>query len=112
MIGSMSDWDGWVGTGRPQDLQDPNRRLSLCWAKAHGMSLMVQDLTNPMLAQIPHALLGHHAGTIMGVESNGMQFIPKPLSERPGFTWSLQATGRQTRPVHHSRPRVRVPNEK
>ena len=24
--------------------------LSLCWAKQHGMDLMVQDLTNPMLA--------------------------------------------------------------
>ena len=30
-----------------------------------------------MLAQIPHVLLGHHAGTIMGVESNGMQFYPE-----------------------------------
>jgi hypothetical protein len=38
---------------------------------------MVQDLTNPMLAQIPHVLLGAHAGTIMGVESNGMQFYPE-----------------------------------
>ena len=37
---------------------------------------MVQDLTNPMLAQIPHVLLAAHAGTIMGVESNGMQFYP------------------------------------
>ena len=51
--------------------------LSLCWAKAHGMTLMVQDLTNPMLAQIPHVLLAAHAGTIMGVESNGMQFYPE-----------------------------------
>ncbi len=50
--------------------------LSLCWAKAHGMTLMVQDLTNPMLAQIPHVLLAAHAGTIMGVETNGMQFYP------------------------------------
>ena len=50
--------------------------LSLCWARAHGMDLMVQDLTNPMLAQIPHVLLGAHADTIMGVESNGMQFYP------------------------------------
>jgi hypothetical protein len=41
------------------------------------MDLMVQDLTNPMLAQIPHVLLGAHAGTIMGVESNGMQFYPE-----------------------------------
>jgi hypothetical protein len=50
--------------------------LSLSWAKAHGMSLMVQDLTNPMLAQIPHALLAAYAGTIMGVETNSMQFYP------------------------------------
>ena len=40
------------------------------------MTLMVQDLTNPMLAQLPHVQLAAHAGTIMGVESNGMQFYP------------------------------------
>jgi L-alanine-DL-glutamate epimerase-like enolase superfamily enzyme len=50
--------------------------LSMCWAKAHGMTLMVQDLTNPMLAQVPHCLLAAHAGTIMGVETNAMQFYP------------------------------------
>jgi hypothetical protein len=38
---------------------------------------MVQDLSNPMLAQIPHALLAAHVGTIMGVETNGMQFYPE-----------------------------------
>ena len=38
---------------------------------------MVQDLTNPMLAQIPHVLLAAHAGTIMGVETNAMQFYPE-----------------------------------
>ena len=37
---------------------------------------MVQDLSNPMLAQVSHVLLAAHAGTIMGVESNGMQFYP------------------------------------
>jgi hypothetical protein len=41
------------------------------------MTLMVQDLTNPMLAQIPHVLLAAHSGTIMGVETNGMQFYPE-----------------------------------
>jgi hypothetical protein len=41
------------------------------------MELMVQDLTNPMLAQVPHVLLAAHAGTIMGVESNAMQFYPE-----------------------------------
>ena len=37
---------------------------------------MVQDLSNPMLAQIRHVRLAAHAGTIMGVETNGMQFYP------------------------------------
>ena len=37
---------------------------------------MVQDLTNPMLAQVPHVLLAAHAGTIMGIETNSMQFYP------------------------------------
>ena len=41
------------------------------------MTLMVQDLTNPMLAQNPHVLLAAHAGTIMGVETNAMQFYPE-----------------------------------
>jgi hypothetical protein len=38
---------------------------------------MVQDLSNPMLAQIPHVLLAAHVGTIAGVETNGMQFYPE-----------------------------------
>jgi hypothetical protein len=38
---------------------------------------MVQDLTNPMLAQIPHVLLAAYAGTIMGVETNSMQYYPE-----------------------------------
>ena len=50
--------------------------LSACWARAHGMTLMVQDLTNPMLAQVTHALLAAHVPTIMGVETNSMQFYP------------------------------------
>ena len=38
---------------------------------------MVQDLTNPMLAQISHVLLAAHVGTIAGVETNAMQFYPE-----------------------------------
>ena len=37
---------------------------------------MVQDLSNPMMGQMTHCLLAAHAGTIMGVETNGMQFYP------------------------------------
>jgi L-alanine-DL-glutamate epimerase-like enolase superfamily enzyme len=68
---------GWTGVALKTCKTQTGALLSLCWAKAHGMSLMVQDLTNPMLAQIPHVLLAAHAGTIMGVETNGMQFYPE-----------------------------------
>ncbi len=68
---------GWTGVALKTCKTQSGAILSLCWAKAHGMGLMVQDLTNPMLAQVPHVLLAAHAGTIMGVESNGMQFYPE-----------------------------------
>lgn len=82
---SAHDWSfvrlgrelGWTGVALKTCKTQTGALLSLCWAKAHGMTLMVQDLTNPMLAQVPHFLLAAHAGTIMGVESNGMQFYPE-----------------------------------
>ncbi|MHC4516950.1 MAG: enolase C-terminal domain-like protein [Planctomycetota bacterium] len=67
---------GWTGVALKTCKTQAGALLSLCWAKAHGMTLMVQDLTNPMLAQVPHCLLAAHAGTIMGVETNAMQFYP------------------------------------
>ncbi|MHC4641807.1 MAG: enolase C-terminal domain-like protein [Planctomycetota bacterium] len=67
---------GWTGVALKTCKTQTGALLSLCWAKAHGMTLMVQDLTNPMLAQIPHVLLAAHASTIMGVETNAMQFYP------------------------------------
>ncbi len=81
---SAHDWElvrlgralGWTGVALKTCKTQTGALFSLCWAKAHGMTLMVQDLTNPMLAQIPHMLLAAHAGTIMGVETNAMQFYP------------------------------------
>jgi len=67
---------GWTGVALKTCKTQTGALLALCWAKAHGMTLMVQDLTNPMLAQVPHVQLAAHAGTIMGVETNGMQFYP------------------------------------
>jgi L-alanine-DL-glutamate epimerase-like enolase superfamily enzyme len=67
---------GWTGVALKTCKTQTGAVLSACWAKAHRMSLMVQDLTNPMLAQIPHLLLAAHVGTIMGVETNAMQFYP------------------------------------
>lgn len=68
---------GWSGVALKTCKTQTGALLSLCWAKAHGMPLMVQDLTNPMLAMIPHVRLAAHAGTIQGVECNAMQFYPE-----------------------------------
>lgn len=94
---SAHDWEfvrlgrrlGWSGVALKTCKTQTGALLSLCWAKAHGMPLMVQDLTNPMLAIIPHVRLAAHAGTIQGVECNAMQFYPDAsvLEERvhPGL---------------------------
>jgi L-alanine-DL-glutamate epimerase-like enolase superfamily enzyme len=67
---------GWTGVALKTCKTQTGALLSACWAKVHGMQLMVQDLTNPMLAQIPHLLLAANVGTIAGVETNAMQFYP------------------------------------
>lgn len=67
---------GWSGVALKTCKTLTGAMLSLCWAREHGMDIMVQDLTNPKLAIIPHALLAANVGTIMGVEVNSMQFCP------------------------------------
>ncbi len=67
---------GWTGVALKTCKTQTGALLAASWAKAHGMELMVQDLTNPMLAMVPHALLAAHVGTIAGVETNAMQFYP------------------------------------
>ena len=87
---------GWTGVALKTCKTQTGALLTLCWAKAHGMTLMVQDLTNPMLAQIPHVLLAAHAGTIMGVETNASQFYPEaslPEAQiHPGLYQRLHGT--------------------
>jgi L-alanine-DL-glutamate epimerase-like enolase superfamily enzyme len=68
---------GWTGVALKTCKTQTGALLSACWAKAHGMQLMVQDLTNPMLAQIPHVMLAAYVNTIAGVETNAMQFYPE-----------------------------------
>jgi L-alanine-DL-glutamate epimerase-like enolase superfamily enzyme len=67
---------GWSGVALKTCKTQTGALLSMCWAKVNQMPLMVQDLTNPMLAQVPHTRLAAHSTTIMGVESNAMQFYP------------------------------------
>lgn len=67
---------GWTGVALKTCKTQTEAILSGCWARSHNMDLMVQDLTNPMLAIIPHVQLAAHVGTIAGVETNAMQFYP------------------------------------
>ena len=82
---SAHDWQmvqlgrelGWTGVALKTCKTQTGAILSACYARAHGMTLMVQDLTNPMLAMIPHVQLAAHVETIMGVETNASQFYPE-----------------------------------
>lgn len=81
---SAHDWQairhgrklGWNNVALKTCKTQTGALLSLCWARAHGMTIMVQDLTNPMLAFVTHALLAAHAGTVMGLECNSAQYYP------------------------------------
>jgi hypothetical protein len=68
---------GWTGVALKTCKTLTGAILSACWAQEEGMTLMVQDLTNPMLAQIPHLSLAAYLPTIMGVETNSMQYYPE-----------------------------------
>ncbi len=72
---------GWTGVALKTCKTLTGAILSLCWARKHNMAIMVQDLTNPKLAIIPHVLLAANIGTIMGVEVNSMQFCPDASAE-------------------------------
>jgi L-alanine-DL-glutamate epimerase-like enolase superfamily enzyme len=115
---------GWTGVALKTCKTQTGALLSLCWARAHGMRLMVQDLTNPMMAQMTHVLLAAHAPTIAGVETNGMQFYPAASAAEakvhpllysrhegqvdgsslrgPGFGYRLAEIGRELTPARRS----------
>ena len=67
---------GWNGVALKTCKTQSGALLALAWARTHGMQIMVQDLTNPMLAMLPHARLAAHARTLAGVETNASQFYP------------------------------------
>lgn len=82
---SAHDWEyvrlgselGWTGVALKTCKTQTGALLSACWAKANGIATMVQDLTNPMIAQVSHVQLAAHVGTILGVETNAMQYYPE-----------------------------------
>ncbi len=68
---------GWTGVALKVCKSQTGALLSACWAKENNMQLMVQDLSNPSMAMIPHVRLAQYVGTIMGVECNAPQFYPE-----------------------------------
>lgn len=51
--------------------------VAAAWARRHGMSVSLQDLTNPGLAMIHAAWFAAHVPTINDVELNSPQFTPQ-----------------------------------
>lgn len=68
---------GWTGTALKTCKGQTGALLMLAWSRIRKMHVMVQDLTNPMLAQVSHALLAAHGASDWGVETNSMQFYPE-----------------------------------
>jgi len=48
---------GWTGVALKTCKTQTGALLALCWARAHGMTLMVQDLTNPRVSYPPCCFL-------------------------------------------------------
>lgn len=60
--------------------------VAAAWARANGMAISLQDLTNPGLAAVHAALLAGRLPTINGVELNSPQFTPAANAElTPAF---------------------------
>ena len=74
---------GWSGVALKTCKTQTGAILSLCWAKAHGMTLMVQDLSNPMLAQIPHVLWRPMQARSWGWSRTGCSFTRRRRYRRP-----------------------------
>ncbi len=77
--GSAYDWKmvqkgrelGWTGVALSVSTTQTAAILSACWAQAHGMTLMAQDPCATILTQNPLKQLAAHAGTMMGIVTNG-----------------------------------------
>jgi L-alanine-DL-glutamate epimerase-like enolase superfamily enzyme len=67
---------GWSGIALKTCKGHSFSLAAAAWASEHGLSISVQDLTNPGLAAIHAALLAAHLPTINGVELNSPQFTP------------------------------------
>ena len=72
---------GWSGVGLKTCKGHSSALLYVAWAKAKGMVLSVQDLTNPGLSLVHSAGFSARIDTIMGFEYNSRQYLPRSAPE-------------------------------
>ncbi|MCF7949023.1 MAG: mandelate racemase/muconate lactonizing enzyme family protein [Spirochaetia bacterium] len=68
---------GWSGVALKTCKTYTASILMASLAQSYGMPLMVQDLTNPMLAALSHTSFAAFVPTLMGFEANASQFYPE-----------------------------------
>jgi L-alanine-DL-glutamate epimerase-like enolase superfamily enzyme len=94
---------GWSGVGLKTCKGHSSALLYIAWAKANGMALSVQDLTNPGLSLVHSAGLAARIGGLLGFEYNSRQYLPhsapevcekhRPLFEVKGGRISTETLG-------------------
>lgn len=67
---------GWSGFALKTCKGHSFALVTAAWAREHGLSVALQDLTNPGAAAVHAALFAAHMPTINGVELNSPQFTP------------------------------------
>ncbi|MDE3000151.1 MAG: hypothetical protein OXU79_13830 [Gemmatimonadota bacterium] len=72
---------GWSGLALKTCKGHSFALLAAAWARANGMRLALQDLTNPGFAAIHAALFAAHVPMVNGVEINSPQYTPDANAE-------------------------------
>lgn len=72
---------GWSGLALKTCKGHSFALVAAAWAYQRGMTLALQDLTNPGISAVHAALLAAHLPTVNGVELNSPQFTPAANAE-------------------------------
>jgi L-alanine-DL-glutamate epimerase-like enolase superfamily enzyme len=95
---------GWSGLALKTCKGHSFALVAAAWAKENGMSLSLQDLTNPGYSAIHAALFASHIPMINGVELNSPQYTPLANQE---WLPRLQGLFEPDKGVHRlSKPKV------
>jgi L-alanine-DL-glutamate epimerase-like enolase superfamily enzyme len=80
----LAQQQGWSGFALKTCKGHSVCLLAATWARQHGLSVSLQDLTNPGRALIHAGLLAAHLPTLNGVELNSPQYTPAANADWQG----------------------------